>query len=213
MRSTDIFNVLLMLLSCRLAQCMHIYLKSGEIKCYYEHLDKGELLAANFDTVVEQDDGTFQKDDLVTLSITIDETFDNNHRVLAQKAVPQGPFSFSAVEKGEHKICLEPYYPDSTRRIKLYHAIDIGSAISLQSRRNSAMVSLKDRIYQLNERLLSIKNEQDDIKKKEAVFREMTEVTNESVTYWSILLTVVLVVTCFFQLRYLKTLFIKQKQT
>lgn len=192
---------------------MHIYLNSGEIECFFEHLDKGELLAANFNTVVEQDDGTFETDDMMTFSITIDETFDNNHRVLSQKGFPQGPFSFSAVDKGEHKICLEPYYPDSTKRIKLYHEIEIGNAISLQSKRNSAMATLKDRIYQLNERLLGIQNEQEDIKTKEAAFREVSEGTNERVTYWSVLMVIVLITTCVFQIRYLKTLFIKQKQT
>lgn len=212
MRSDILLRIFFLLLQCSLGKCLHYYLRSGETKCFYENLDKGELLAATFLGQVEQEDGTYDEDEALTFHITIFETFDNNHCILDQKSVPPGPFAFSGIDKGEHKICLQPHHIDSSKRVKITHDVNFGNAVSIQSKRNSAMLSLKERIRQLNERLLTIKNEQEEIKLKEPKFRSTTEETNQKVMYLSIVVSVVLVFTCKFQLRYLKTLLVKKKQ-
>lgn len=55
-------------------------------------------------------------DDL-SIFITVEETFDNDHRVVSQKGAGQGRFTFSAADSGDHRICFTPLnFPSSTFR-------------------------------------------------------------------------------------------------
>ena len=189
---------------------MHIYLKPEETKCYYEHLNANSLLIGDLDAFVERNGG-FVEDSGIKVKVTIDETFDNNQRVLNQKNPNSGDFSFTALESGEHRICLTPSYHDSSANIRIFVDFDIGHIHSLDSKRKDDVNSLKSRIQQLNNRLEGIKTIQNTIRENEAKFRNQSESANSKIMLWSVLQILALGCTCAFQLKYLKNFFVKQK--
>ncbi|KAG0661369.1 putative member of the p24 [Maudiozyma exigua] len=199
----------LMALICPI-QAMHIYLKPEETKCYYEHLNANSLLIGDLDAFVERN-GAFVEDSGIKVKVTIDETFDNNQRVLNQKNPNSGDFSFTALESGEHRICLTPSYHDSYANIRIFVDFDIGHIHSLDSKRKDDVNSLKSRIQQLNSRLEGIKTIQNTIRENEAKFRNQSESANSKIMLWSVLQILALGCTCAFQLKYLKNFFVKQK--
>ena len=199
----------LMALICPI-QAMHIYLKPEETRCYYEHLNANSLLIGDLDAFVERNGG-FVEDSAIKVKVTIDETFDNNQRVLNQKNPNSGDFTFTALESGEHRICLTPSYHDAAANIRIFVDFDIGHIHSLDSKRKDDVNSLKSRIQQLNGRLEGIKTIQNTIRENEAKFRNQSESANSKIMLWSVLQILALGCACAFQLKYLKNFFVKQK--
>ncbi|CAB4252027.1 similar to Saccharomyces cerevisiae YHR110W ERP5 Protein with similarity to Emp24p and Erv25p, member of the p24 family involved in ER to Golgi transport [Maudiozyma barnettii] len=191
-------------------QAMHIYLKPEETKCYYEHLTANSLLIGDLDAFVERN-GAFVEDSGIKVKVTIDETFDNNQRVLNQKNSNSGDFSFTALETGEHRICLTPSYSDASANIRVFVDFEISHVHSLDSKRKDDVESLKSRVLQLTQRLDAIKGVQGDIRDNEAKFRNQSESANSKIMFWSVLQVIALGCTCAFQLNYLKNFFVKQK--
>lgn len=44
----------------------------------------------------------------MNVQITVEEVFDNYHKVVSQKGRNEGRFTFTAAEAGDHKICFTP---------------------------------------------------------------------------------------------------------
>lgn len=189
---------------------MHFYMKPGETKCFYENLTQGHLLIGDFDAFVLRD-AKYEEDFGIKLTITVDETFDNDHRVLIQKNSHTGDFTFTALETGEHRICIKPTYSTMDAKLRIFMELDISNMLSLDSKRTIQVRSLKERVLQLTERLERIRTQQKEILQKEAVFRDQSESANRKILLWSLVQVLVLISTCTFQLRYLKNFFIKQK--
>lgn len=186
-------------------------MKSGEIKCFYKYLTNGELLIGDIDTFLEKD-GYFVEDSQIQVRITIDETFDNDERVLNQRASHSGDFMFTALEEGEHRICIEPEYNvDTEARIRVSINFETKNKKILDSKQRDTVELLKDRIQQLIQRLNIIRNQQDRIRENEAIFRDESESANSKITNWSIIQILILFIVCWFQLHYLKNFFVKQK--
>ena len=189
---------------------VHFYAKSGETKCFYEHLSRGNLLIGDLDLYVEKD-GLFEEDPESSLTITVDETFDNDHRVLNQKNSHTGDVTFTALETGEHRFCFTPFYSKKSATLRVFIELEIGNVEALDSKKKEDMNSLKGRVGQLTQRLSSIRKEQDAIREKEAEFRNQSESANSKIMTWSVFQLLILLGTCAFQLRYLKNFFVKQK--
>lgn len=186
-------------------------MNSGEVKCFYKYLTTGELLICDIDTSVDKD-GHFIEDSQVQVRITIDETFDNDERVLNQRVSHSGDFMFTALEKGKHRICIEPEYTvDLKAKIRVLIDFETKNKNTLDSKQRDAAELLKDRIQQLIQRLHTVRNQQDIIRENEATFRDESETANSKITTWSIVQILILIIVCWFQLRYLKNFFVKQK--
>lgn len=202
-----ISNVLIL---ARRVSSLHFYMKPGEVKCFYESLARGNLLIGDIDGYVEKD-GSFIDDPDLSMIISLYETFDDDHRVFNQQNSQSGDFTFTALETGEHKICINPVYPIRDVKLRIFMELDIGSVQSLDSRRKGDAKTLKDRVLQLTHRLENIRTEQKVIREKEALFRDQSESANSKILFWSILQIAGLIMVCVFQLRYLKNFFVKQK--
>lgn len=192
------------------SSALHIYLKPEETKCYYETLKAKNVLIGDLDAFVERN-GLFVEDSGIKVKVTIDETFDNNERVLNQKNSNSGDFTFVALESGEHKICLTPSYHDASANIRVFVDFEIEHTHILDSKRNDDVNSLKSRVQQLTHRLDNIKSLQDVIRENEKKFRDQSESANGKIMFWSVLQVIALGCTCAFQLKYLKNFFVKQK--
>lgn len=208
------FLVALCLLVCNV-HALHFYLKTGETRCFYEDLLADTLVVGKLDAY-EFDERVldYYKNDNLKLKITIDETFDNDHRVVDQTSSPSGDLTFTSVDSGEHKICLTPTYSDGTKGKvhRIFFDIAIGAASDYVDSKSSRKVDgLTLQIQNLNRKLQEIHLEQETIREREAFFRNQSETTNSRVVWWSIIQLVVLVSTCAYQLRHLKGFFVKQK--
>lgn len=206
------------------AQALYFYIDGSAPKCFFEELPKDTLVVGDY-SAEEYDDHrqAWAKHDGLNIYISVDETFDNDHRVVSQRGSGSGRFTFTAAEAGEHKICFSP--TSNTGRsawlsasapnggIKLTLDLVIGESSKIESADKGKLEDIKDRIKDLTSRLTDIRREQSFQREREAEFRDQSESTNARVIRWIIIQLVVLGVTCAWQLSNLRSFFIKQKLT
>ncbi|KAK6202426.1 uncharacterized protein RJT21DRAFT_118453 [Scheffersomyces amazonensis] len=204
----------------QLTNALHFYLNTGNTRCFFEELPEDTLVVGRIDAYENPNldhlspDDVFVHNPLLRVQITVDETFDNNHRVVNQKSSPNGEFTFTSLDSGEHKFCLTPVYDDGSRgkNHRIFFDVAIGSAHDyVDSKSTKKIDSLTLKIQSLNKKLQEIHWEQEHMREREAIFRDQSENTNSRVIKWTIVQLIVLVGTCIYQLRHLKSFFVKQK--
>jgi hypothetical protein len=97
--------------------------------------------------------------------ITVDETFDNDHRVINQRTPQSGRFTFTAADSGQHKICFTPDAPGGSwlsggPTVKLTLDIAIGATSKIASEDQGKIADIVQRVKDLNSRLQDIRREQ-----------------------------------------------------
>ena len=102
--------------------------------------------------------------------ISVEETFDNDHRIVSQRGSGKGRFTFSAADSGEHRICFTPTnVPASqgwlshgvpTGNVKFELDLAIGETSKIESSDRDKMGELVNRVKDLNARLQDIRREQ-----------------------------------------------------
>lgn len=194
---------------------LHFYLKTNEVRCFFEELPEETLVAGRIDAYEFNDHtNSYVKNSNLYLQITVEETFDNNHKVADQRSSPTGQFIFTSIDSGEHKFCLTPVYNDGTtnKAHRIFFDIALGSSHDYADSKSTKKVdALTERVHGLNKKLEEIHWEQELMREREAVFRDMSELTNSRVIKWTLIQLFVLIGTCFYQLRHLKSFFVKQK--
>ncbi|SCW00997.1 LAFE_0D02806g1_1 [Lachancea fermentati] len=213
-------NILLRLVALMLlifpTNAFYFYSNGGERKCFHKELSKGTLIQGKYDVQTYDDSADGYRPatpNELNVVIDIEEVFDDNHRVSNQKGSPTGDFTFIALESGEHKICLQPQAQGWLAKVKTRINIDfeIGSESKLDTKKKSAVQSLQNKVQILNEKVEEIRREQDLVRDREAMFRDASESANSRAMWWTIIQIIVLSVTCAWQLRHLRTFFVKQK--
>ncbi|GAV30114.1 hypothetical protein PMKS-003621 [Pichia membranifaciens] len=119
------------------------------------------------------------------IEITVDETFDNNHRVVSQRNSPVGQFTFTSLDSGEHKFCITPKHTNWSKKAKhrVFFDLIVGDAKPLvDSKRDSDVSFLTLKTNELIMKLNNIKREQSLLRLKEATFRDTSESVNSSTT-------------------------------
>ncbi|MCJ1433662.1 emp24p/erv25p- protein [Xylographa pallens] len=211
---------------------LYFYIDSNSPKCFYEELPKDTLVVVKGNTHVnvgnykaEQFDanlnGYINHQDLM-IHIFVDEVFDNDHRIVSQRGVSSGKFTFIAHEAGDHKICFQPTHAtsggliiggQSMGTVKLTLDLAIGESSAIESSDKGKIQGIVQKVKDLNARLQDIRREQVFQRDREAEFRDQSEATNARVVRWTLVQLVVLGVTCAWQLSHLRAFFIKQKLT
>jgi p24 family protein alpha len=122
--------------------------------------------------VFQWSEGTraFNQDNSIGLFITVDETFDNDRRIVSQKGDAKGRFTFTAGEAGEHKLCFSPtnwnqhsgYLPSGQEvgGVKISLDIAIGETSNIESTDKGKIQDIVSKVKDLNGRLQDIKREQ-----------------------------------------------------
>ncbi|KAK6074853.1 transmembrane emp24 domain-containing protein 9 [Seiridium cupressi] len=206
------------------AQALYFFIDGTTPKCFFEDLPKDTLVVGHYDAQ-EYDDNTrtWSKHEGISIYISVDEVFDNDHRVVSQRGSSSGRFTFSAADAGEHRICFTPS-SNSGRQgwlsslhpnggIKLSLDLAIGETSDIESTDKGKMEDISQRVRDLNQRLQDIRREQVFQREREAEFRDQSETTNARVVRWMFIQVVVLGATCAWQLSHLRSFFIKQKLT
>jgi len=205
-------------------QSLYFYIDGSSPKCFFEELPKDTLVVGKY-VAEEYDEGsqTWSKHDGLNVFITVDEVFDNDHRVVTQKGSSSGRFTFTAADSGDHKICFLPSSNTGNAGwlsalhpmggIKLTLDLAIGETSNIESTDKGKIQDIVKRVKDLNGRLQDIRREQVFQREREAEFRDQSESTNARVVRWTLVQLVVLGITCAWQLSHLRSFFIKQKLT
>lgn len=205
------------------ANALYFYMDGRQTKCFYEDLPKDTLVVGNFRTeVINQQSNTYSVDPNLKMLITVDETFDNDHRVVSKRDGHAGRFTFSAADAGQHRICFTPDTnaavggwlsgaPAGAVRVNL--DIAIGETSKIETEDKDKMKDIVQKVKDLNGRLQDIRREQVFQREREAEFRDQSEATNARVVRWTLIQLAVLSATCAWQLSHLRSFFIKQKLT
>lgn len=164
---------------------------------------------------MEWDEATQQytKPATLFLQVTIEEVFDNNHRVFSQKLESDGDTTFTAFDSGEHRICYRAmsggwFHPS---KVKIQLDVARGTAASIDSSNSKKLNTLAERVREINVRMDHIKQEQHLMREREASFRDQSERTNSNTIKWTLLQIFALGATCAWQLHHLRGFFMKQK--
>ncbi|KAK3381269.1 emp24/gp25L/p24 family/GOLD-domain-containing protein [Podospora didyma] len=206
------------------AQALYFYIDITTPKCFFEELPKDTLVVGHY-TAEEWDDQrqAWWKHDGISIYISVDEVFDNEHRVVSQRGGAGGKFTFTAAEAGDHKICFTPSsnsgkstwlsmtHPNGGIRLTL--DVAIGETSAIESSDKDKIQDLATRVKDLNARLQDIRREQVFQREREAEFRDQSESTNGRVVRWILIQLTVIGITCAWQLSHLRSFFIKQKLT
>lgn len=108
----------------------------------------------------------------IQIAITVDETFDNDHRVVSQRGAAKGRFTFTAADSGDHRICFAPSgapaggwlsggAPSGERgAIKFSLDLAIGETSNIESTDKGKLDDIVQKVRDLNGRLQDIKREQ-----------------------------------------------------
>lgn len=110
----------------------------------------------------------------VGVFISVEETFDNNHRVVAQRGSNTGRFTFSAADSGEHRLCVTPQNVPSQGSswglgggstgihgtVKFTLDLAIGETSKIESTDKGKIDDIVQKVRDLNSRLHDIKREQ-----------------------------------------------------
>ncbi|SCV02753.1 LAME_0H04918g1_1 [Lachancea meyersii CBS 8951] len=206
----------ILLLLTPFTNAFYYYSNGGERKCFYKELVESTLLQGKYSVEVYDESLKSYKapsKNEISVVVDIEEVFDDNHRVMNPKGEARGEFTFNAHSSGEHKICIQPQAQGWLAKVKTKVNIDFetGSEHQLDSKNSNGYKSLQSKIQILNERVMVLKKEQKLVREREAMFRDASESANSRAMWWTVFQVFVLGGTCVWQLRHLRTFFVKQK--
>lgn len=101
--------------------------------------------------------------------MTVDETFDHDHRVVNTRGSSEGRFTFSAADSGDHRICFTPSHVTSGGRlsngqavggVKLTLDLATGETSAIESSDKGKIGDILQKVKDLNARLMDIRREQ-----------------------------------------------------
>jgi hypothetical protein len=105
----------------------------------------------------------------INIFISVDEVFDNDHRVISQRGSSTGKFTFTAADSGDHKICFTPSSSTAggwlsggagVGGVKLTLDIVIGATSEIESTDKGKIQDIVQKVKDLNARLQDIRREQ-----------------------------------------------------
>ena len=103
------------------------------------------------------------------MRITVDQTFDSDHRVVNQLGQSSGKFTFTSAESGEHKLCFTPSSASyggwlsqgqPLGGLKLTVDLAIGETSQIESADKGKIQDIVGKVKELNGRLQDIRREQ-----------------------------------------------------
>ncbi|RAK80702.1 emp24/gp25L/p24 family protein [Aspergillus fijiensis CBS 313.89] len=205
------------------ANALYFFMDGRQTKCFYEELPKDTLVVGTYSTaVINEQSNTYIVDPNLKMLITVDEIFDNDHRVVSKRDGHSGRWTFSAADAGLHKICLTPETNAATGgwlsgaqtgAVQVTLDMAIGETSKIESEDKDKMQDIVQKVKDLNGRLQDIRREQVFQREREAEFRDQSEATNSRVVRWTLIQLFVLSAACAWQLSHLRSFFIKQKLT
>ncbi|KAK9246110.1 emp24/gp25L/p24 family/GOLD-domain-containing protein [Lipomyces tetrasporus] len=169
MRATVISSLamLVILMITSRVEGLYFYLEGSERKCFLEELPQDTLVVGfyNAEEFVPETN-VFVQPATLGVQITVEEIFDNNHRVVNQRGAANGKFTFTAADSGEHRICFQTnvggsgWFSRQAVRVNLDIAVGETGMLSKDHTKSEQFTTLVEKVQELNHRLADIKREQ-----------------------------------------------------
>ncbi|KAJ4473805.1 membrane protein [Lentinula aciculospora] len=204
---------LLLLCSALAANALHFYLDANEKRCFIEELPTDTVVEGHYKALewAEQEQ-KYILDESLGIHVEVEEV-ETAHTVVKSKGPSEGKFTFTSHDAGDHSICLSTNYTSwfSSTHIRLYLDIVVGTTRPDTEHDRTHVSEIAAKVRDLNQKLEDIRREQQYQREREADYRDLSEMTNSRAVWYSIVQIVVLIVTCVWQLRYLKNFFEDRK--
>ncbi|THH19237.1 hypothetical protein EW146_g1887 [Bondarzewia mesenterica] len=190
------------------ANALHFYLDANEKRCFIEELPTDTVVEGHY-RALEWKEGsqTYEINDQLGILVEVEE-IETSHQVVKTRGPPDGRFTFTSHEAGDHTICLSTNYSSSwfgpTAHIRLYLDIVVGASKPDAEHDRSHISDIASKIRDLNMKLEDVRREQQYQREREADYRDLSETTNSRAVWYSVVQIVVLLGTCAWQLRHLK---------
>ncbi|KAI5454409.1 emp24p/erv25p- protein [Naganishia albida] len=193
---------------------LHFYLDSSEQRCFLEELPSDTIVEGHYKALEWVEDAKeWRINNDMGVQVTVEEV-KSGTTVADVKGKPEGKFTFTSHDPGDHTICLKSsshsgYF--TTTHIKFYLDINVGALRHDPAQDTSHMSTLATKLRDLNEKIDGIRREQQYQREIEAVFRDASERVNKRAMWWSFLQMAVLLGAGAWQMRHLKVFFEDKK--
>lgn len=193
---------------------LYFYLEAGKERCFLEELPRDTIVVGHYKAEEWSDEQkAYIINDQLGIQIVVAES-ESGDKVVNTRGLPEGKFTFTSHEAGEHSICLKSNYTGgwfSTPQVRMHLDIAVGEAKVDEEGEREHVKDLAAKVKELNMRLADIRREQQFQREREAEFRAVSERTNSRAVWWSVAQLVTLLATCAWQLRHLKSFFESKK--
>ncbi|KAL1703508.1 emp24/gp25L/p24 family/GOLD-domain-containing protein [Schizophyllum commune] len=206
----------LLLLNAALSvHAVHFYLDANEKRCFIEELPSNTVVEGEY-KATEWSDATQSYVVNPELGIQVDvEEMETAHKVVQSIGPPEGRFTFTSHESGDHLICLSTNATTSMfasgSHIRMHLDVVVGTTKADVEHDRTHVSELASKVRDLNVKLEDIRREQQYQREREADYRNLSEATNSRAVWYSVAQLVVLLGTCAWQLRHLKRFFEDRK--
>ncbi|KAI4517641.1 emp24/gp25L/p24 family/GOLD-domain-containing protein [Schizophyllum commune] len=206
---------LLLLNAVLSVHAVHFYLDANEKRCFIEELPSNTVVEGEY-KATEWSDATQSYVVNPELGIQVDvEEMETAHKVVQSIGPPEGRFTFTSHESGDHLICLSTNATTSMfasgSHIRMHLDIVVGTTKADVEHDRTHVSELASKVRDLNVKLEDIRREQQYQREREADYRNLSEATNSRAVWYSVAQLVVLLGTCAWQLRHLKRFFEDRK--
>ncbi|ETW78865.1 hypothetical protein HETIRDRAFT_478189 [Heterobasidion irregulare TC 32-1] len=206
---------LFLLILVTTAHALHFYLDDNEKRCFIEELPTDTIVEGHYRALEwKEQSQIYEINDQLGILVEVDE-METGHSVVKTRGPPDGRFTFTSHDAGDHSICLSTNYSSSwfgpTAHIRLHLDVVVGAAKPDAEHDRSHISDIASKIRDLNMKLEDIRREQQYQREREADFRNLSEATNGRAVWYSVAQIVVLLATCAWQLRHLKRFFEDRK--
>eukprot|EP01111_Echinosteliopsis_oligospora_P018377 TRINITY_DN839_c0_g1_i1.p1 TRINITY_DN839_c0_g1~~TRINITY_DN839_c0_g1_i1.p1 ORF type:complete len:219 (+),score=47.65 TRINITY_DN839_c0_g1_i1:50-706(+) len=194
---------------------VYLELSGGQTKCFLEEVPKDTLIMGKYH-LEDMNPPQAYNAQPTPLGLTIKVTDPEGSLVLDRSTGAEGKFALTSQIGGEHKLC---FATNSSRwfgpAVKVRFYLDIESGVGATDYEEIAKVehlsALELNVRKLNDRVASIRKEQNYQRGREVTFRNTSESTNTRVAVWSAIQLATLVGLGVWQMRHLKSFFKAKK--
>ncbi|KAI0305968.1 emp24/gp25L/p24 family/GOLD-domain-containing protein, partial [Multifurca ochricompacta] len=194
---------------------LHFYLDANEKRCFIEELPTDTVVEGHYRALEwNEHEQQYKINEELGILVQVTEV-ETGHLVVNTRGPPDGRFTFTSHDAGDHTICLSTDYSTSwfgpTAHIRLYFDVAIGTTKANAEHDRGHVSALASKIRDLNIKIEDIHREQQYQREREADFRDLSEATNTRAVWYSVAQIVVLLLTCTWQLRHLRRFFEDRK--
>jgi len=195
---------------------LYFYMNEGDVKCFLEEVPKDTVILAKWKASFADNQARFTPQMRKSFGFQVSALDPDNEYVINKNVGLEGRIAFSSHVGGEYQICWQTNtsrWFGSATKLKFEIEIDTGSdAIDYEEVAQAEhLTDLQIEVRRRNDQAFEIMKEQSYLKAREMIARDESESINSKVMWWSIAETVVLVVSGFWQIRYLKNFFRQKK--
>lgn len=193
---------------------LHFYLDSDEERCFIEELPAGTIVEGSYKALeFNSETQKYVSNPEIGMNIEVHDV-SSGETIVKTLGPSKGKFTFTSHDAGDHTICLATNQTASwfsSSHIRLYLDIAVGAIRHDVEKDRAHATKLSDKLRDLNDKLETIRREQEYQREREADYRDLSESVNAKAMWYMLLQVIFLIGTCYFQLRFLRYFFADRK--